>query len=199
VTTGRIGLIGGTFDPPHLAHLVLASIARYELKLDEVLFVPAGDPYRKASRPVSPSASRLRMVEEAIDGLPWASVSSIEIDRGGPTFTVQTLENLQSRGRDWWFLLGADALADLPHWKDPAKIMELARFGLAQRSNAAAIPEAVVEALPGIRERIDLIEMPQLGVSSTKLRQLVRDGRPTDFLLPKRVRVVIDELGLYAS
>lgn len=199
MTKGRIGLLGGTFDPPHLAHLVFASIARYELELDEVLFVPAGDPYRKVDHPVSPPESRLRMVEEAIAGLSWASVSTIEIDREGPTFTVQTLEHLRSRGGEWWFLLGADALADLPHWKDPAKIMELARFGLAQRSSVATIPETVVEALPGIQERIDLIEMPLLGVSSTDLRQLVRDGRPTEFLLPKKVRVVIDELGLYVS
>ena len=110
---------------------------------------------------------------------------------------MQTLEGLRSRGEHWWFLLGADALADLPHWKDPAKIMELTRFGVAQRSSTAAIPEAVVESLPGIQKRIDLIQMPQLAVSSTMLRRFVRDGRPTDFLLPKKVRAVIDELGLY--
>ncbi len=201
VTVRRTGILGGTFDPPHLAHLVLATNARHDLRLDEVLFVPAGAPYRKSARHVGPATERLRMVEAAIAGLPWASASAVEIERDGPTFATDTLEELVPGGGDWWFLLGTDALADLPHWKEPQRIVELARLGLALRPNqmdGLEIPEATLAAVPGIEARIDRIDMPLIEVSSTDLRARVRDGRPTDYLLPAPVRAVIDELGLYA-
>ena len=201
MTAKRTGILGGTFDPPHLAHLVLATNARHDLQLDEVLFVPAGDPYRKADRAVSPPATRLRMVEAAVADLAWASVSPVETERDGPTFTTDTLKELGAAGGDWWFILGTDALGDLPHWKEPRRIVELVRLGLALRPgqmDGLEIPEATRAAVPGIEARIDRIEMPLLEVSSTDLRQRVRDGRPTDYLMPAAVRAVVDELGLYA-
>lgn len=197
----RTGILGGTFDPPHLAHLVLATNARHDLMLDEVLFVPAGDPYRKADREVSPPAARLRMIEAAVAELPWAAVSTVEVDREGPSFTTDTLEELVAVAGDWWFILGSDALADLPYWKEPRRIVELVRLGLAIRpgqTDDLEIPQATRTAVPDIEARIDRIEMPLLEVSSTDLRQRVRDGRPTDYLLPAPVRAAIDELGLYA-
>ena len=200
--TRRVGILGGTFDPPHLAHLVLATNARHDLDLDEVLFVPAGNPYRKADRAVSPPEERLRMVHAAVDDLSWASVSTIEIERDGPTFTTDTLEQLTADGGDWWFILGTDALADLPHWRDPQRIVELVRLGLALRPgefDGLEVPAATRDAVPGIESRIDRIEMPLLELSSTDLRARVRDGRPTDYLVPAPVRAVIDELGLYTS
>ncbi|MDA0353339.1 MAG: nicotinate-nucleotide adenylyltransferase [Chloroflexi bacterium] len=197
----RTGILGGTFDPPHIAHLVLAANARHDLQLDEVIFVPAGDPYRKADREVTAPDHRLRMIEAAVADLPWASVSRTEIDRAGPTYTTDTLEEFVTAGGDWWFLLGADALADLPHWKDPARLVQLARFALAMRPGLIdhlEIPPATRAAVPGIEDRLDRIEMPLLEVSSTDLRTRVRDGRPTDYLTTPAVRAVIDELGLYA-
>ena len=197
----RRGILGGTFDPPHLGHLVLASNARHALQLDEVWFIPTGDPYRKAGRAISSREERLRLVEAAIAELPGARVSTIELDRDGPTYTTDTLRELAGEGGDWWFILGSDALGDLPHWREPATIVAQVRLALAWRpgSGELEIPQETLRAVPGIESRIDEVEMPLLEISSTDLRERVRDGRPTDFLLTPAVRAVIDELGLYAS
>ena len=200
MTPKRIGILGGTFDPPHLAHLVLATNARYDLQLDEVMFLPTGDPYRKADRDITQPDLRLHLLQTAVADLPWASVNTVEIERDGPTYTTDTLEALTANEDDWWFLLGTDALADLPHWKQPQRIAELARLGLALRpglSGAFDIPEATRVAVPGIEQRIDRIEMPLLELSSTDIRARLRDGRPIDYLVTPAVRALIDELGLY--
>lgn len=195
----RRGILGGTFDPPHIGHLVLAANARHDLQLDEVWFIPAGDPYRKAGRGVSPREVRLRMMEVQLAELPWAHVSTIELDRDGPTYTTDTLRELASNGGEWWFILGSDALGDLPHWREPATITEQVRLALARRPGIGEteIPAETLRAVPNIESRIDEIEMPLLEISSTDLRERVRDGRPTDFLVTPAVRAVIDELGLY--
>jgi nicotinate-nucleotide adenylyltransferase len=199
VSSLRRGLLGGTFDPPHVGHLVLAANARHDLQLDEVWFVPAGEPYRKAGRGVSPREVRLRMVEAQLAELPWAHVSTIELDRDGPTYTTDTLRELANDGGEWWFILGSDALGDLPHWREPATITEQVRLALARRPGVGEteIPAETLRAVPNIESRIDEIEMPLLEISSTDLRQRVHDGRPTDFLVTPAVRAVIDELGLY--
>jgi nicotinate-nucleotide adenylyltransferase len=195
----RRGIIGGTFDPPHLGHLVLAANARYDLQLDEVWFIPTGDPYRKAGRAITPRGIRLRMVESLIDGLSWAHVSTIELDRDGPTYTTDTLRELAGDGGEWWFILGSDALGDLPHWREPETIIEQVRLGLARRPGVGElkISSETLSAVPGIESRVDHVEMPMLGISSTDLRQRVREGRPTDFLVTPAVSALIDELGLY--
>ncbi len=197
----RRGVLGGTFDPPHIGHLVLAANARHDLQLDEVWFIPAGEPYRKAGRGVTPREVRLKMVEALLADLPWARVSTIELERDGPTYTTDTLRELASDGGEWWFILGSDALGDLPHWREPATIVEQVRLALARRPGVGEteIPAETLKAVPKIESRIDEIEMPLLEISSTDLRQRVRDGRPTDFLVPPAVRAVIDELGLYSA
>lgn len=198
----RVGVLGGTFDPPHLAHLVLAAAARRALRLDRVVLVPAGQPWRKADRAVTPAALRLRMIEVAVRAtLPWAEVSAIEVERGGPTYTVETLEALaaQQPGSEWWFVLGADALADLPNWHEPERLVARARLGLAQR--ALAPPEAPgfpgLPELPGLAERLDVVSMPPLTIAASELRRRVRRGLSTAPLLPAAVRRLVDELGLY--
>ncbi len=199
----RIGVLGGTFDPPHLAHLVLAAAARAALRLDRVLLVPAGDPWRKAGREVSPPAARLRLAEAAAGALPRVEVSAIEIERPGPSYTVETFEALAAAEPDaaWWFLLGEDALADLPRWREPRRLIGLARLGLARRAgsggDAAPGAEAAFAALPGLRERVDAAPMPPLAISASDLRGRVRRGEPTSPLLPAAVRRLADELGLY--
>ena len=199
----RVGVLGGTFDPPHLAHLVLAASARQALDLDRVLFIPAGEPWRKAEREVAPAEARLRMVEAAVADVPWAAVSAIEIERSGPTYTCETLEQLAAgEGGEWWLLLGEDALHDMPHWHEPARILAVARLAVARRRGDSqpvgevATPE-LRALLPGVEERIDIVPMPLLEISSTALRERVREGGSTEFLLPAAVRAVIDELGLY--
>ena len=194
----RVGVLGGTFDPPHLAHLVLAAAARRVLRLDRVVLVPAGDPWRKADRAVTQAQTRLRLVEAAAAALPWAEVSAIEVDRDGPTYTLDTFEELAAAKPDaaWWFLLGEDALADLPHWHEPERLVERVRFGLAQRPGAEPAA-ATLEALPELAGRVDLVPMPALDVSASELRRRVAREEPTTPLLPGAVRALIDELGLY--
>ncbi len=194
----RVGVLGGTFDPPHLAHLVLAAAARRELQLDRVVLAPAGDPWRKADRNVTPAQTRLRLVEAAAAALPWAEVSAIEVERAGPTYTLDTFEELAAAepGAAWWFLLGEDALADLPHWHEPARLMQRVRFGLAQRPGAEPAASSL-EALPGLADRVDVVPMPALDVAASDLRARVAKGEPTGPVLPAAVRRVLDELGLY--
>ena len=196
----RVGVLGGTFDPPHLAHLVLAASARRALRLDRVVLMPAGDPWRKERPDVSPASTRLRLVEAAAEGLPWAEVSAIEVERDGPTYTLDTFEALAAAEPDaaWWFLLGEDALADLPHWHEPERLIERVRFGLAQRPGTEPASRAL-DALPGLAARVDLVPMPALAVASRDLRARVARGEPTAPLLPSAVRRVIDELGLYRA
>ena len=194
----RVGVLGGTFDPPHLAHLVLAATARRVLKLDRVLLVPAGDPWRKADRAVTPSAERLRLVQAAVQLLPWAEVSAIEVERAGPSYSAQTMEGLAAEGGEWWFILGADALADLPHWHEPQWLIAQSRLAVAYRAGEPSlVPGETIEALPGIEERVDVLPMPRLDISSSELRERIRAGEPTEPRLPEAVRSVIDELGLY--
>ena len=201
----RIGALGGTFDPPHLAHLVLASAARRTLDLDRVLLVPAGDPWRKAGSGVSPAADRLALTRAAAeDTLPWAEVSEVEVRREGPSYTADTLEALQAEepGNEWWFILGWDALADLPNWRRPERILELARLALAERGDEAgdaALPPATAEAFPDLAGRVDRVPIPRLDVSASELRRRLRDGEPTAPLLPAGVRKLIAERGLYRA
>lgn len=195
----RIGMLGGTFDPPHLAHLALAEAARASLDLDRVIFVPAGDPWRKRDREVSPAAARLEMVLAAVEELPWVEVSAIEVDRAGASYTAETLAALVQPGQAWWFILGADALADMPFWREPHRILELARLAVARRPDTQGplVSSEVREALPDIEAHLDLVEMPLLEVSATEIRRRVRAGESTAGLVPPRVREVIDRLGLY--
>ena len=201
----RIGVLGGTFDPPHLAHLVLAAAARRALDLDRVLLVPAGDPWRKAGSGVSPAADRLALTHAAVEGvLPWAEVSEIEVRRPGPSYTAETLEELQAEAprNEWWFILGWDALADLPNWREPGRILELARLALAERgeaADAAPLPRETVEAFPDLAERVDRVPIPRLDVSASELRRRVREGEPTAPLLPAGVRRLVAERGLYRA
>lgn len=195
----RSGLLGGTFDPPHGAHLALAAAARASLDLDRVVFVPAGDPWRKAGRAVTPAAHRLEMTRALVEGLSWAEVSTVEVDRAGPSYTADTVEALAAgRGGEWWVILGADALADVEHWHEPSRIVAAARLGVAGRPGTPLEPSAKLRSLvPGIETRIDRIEMEEVDVSSTAIRALLRSGGAVGDAVPPSVLEVIRRLGLY--
>ena len=195
----RCGALGGTFDPPHLAHLVLAAVARQQLRLDRVVCIPAGEPWRKAEGHLSPPEARLRMLTAAVEPLPWAEVSAIEVERPGPTYAAETLRELTTGGDDdWWFIMGEDALADLPYWHEPRRLVSLARLAVASRPPRQLEISAQLRSLvPDIEQRIDVIEMPPLELSSTVLRRRIAAGEPTDVVLPEAVRRIADELGLY--
>jgi len=194
----RIGVLGGTFDPPHLGHLTLAAAARRALKLDRVVLVPAGEPWRKADREVTPAATRLQMTEAAAAPFDWIDVSDIELRRSGPSYSAETLEELAADGGEWWFIVGADALADMPQWHEPARVVAAARLAVAARGHVStSAPATLTKVVPAIEQRIDPVPMPWLTVSASELRQRVHEGGSTDLVLSSAVLQVIDEAGLY--
>ena len=195
----KLGVLGGTFDPVHLAHLVLAERAYEQLGLDRVHWLPAGDPWRKADRAVSPSEHRLAMVRLAIRGNPAFQVCSLELERKGPTYSVDTLAELGKKnpGSELMFLLGWDALEDLPNWHEPERLMQLARLAVASRSGERLAPDALDRLLPGLAARVVWIEMPRLDISGTELRRLAAAGDSLRYLVPEGVEAYIREQGLY--
>ncbi len=198
----RLGLLGGTFDPVHRGHLALARAARDELGLDEVLFLPAGQPWRKAGQMIASNEHRLAMLRRALEGEAAFQVSRLELERPGPSYTADTLEALRDdRPEDeLLFLLGEDALMDLPNWERPRLIPELARLAVARRADSS--PEALEEAerrLPGLGERIVWLNMSVVAVSATEIRERVREGQPIGGLVPATVEEYIRMQGLYST
>ncbi len=198
----RLGLLGGTFDPVHRGHLALARAARDELGLDEVLFLPAGQPWRKAGRMIAANEHRLAMLRLALEGEAAFQVSRLELERAGPSYTADTLEALKDdRPEDELFsLLGEDALMDLPNWERPQRILELASLAVARRADSS--PEALAEVerrFPGVRERVVWLKMPAVAVSATETRERVRGGQPIGDMVPATVGGYIREQGLYRT
>ena len=198
---GRIGVMGGTFDPIHLGHLILAEQARTHLGLDRVLFVPAGQPWRKEGRQVAPVAHRVAMVQAALAGDPYFEVSLVESEQARPSYTADTLAALRAQlgeGPELFFILGEDALADLPNWRDPARIVAQARLAVATRTGWTAAGTATLEQLiPDIRARLDPVPMPRVDISSTDIRRRVAAARSIRFLVPPAVAAYIAAHGLY--
>ena len=203
VSTRRtsVGVFGGTFDPVHLGHLILAEEARCALGLERLLLVPAAQPWRKSERAVTPAHHRLAMLRLAVEGDPYFDVSTVEIERGGPTYTVETLAALRAElglEAELFFILGQDALLDMPHWRDPAGILRLARLGVAARGGRLSADLTALEpVLPGIGGRVAAVPMPRIEVSSTEIRRRVREGGSIRFFVPPPVAAYIAEHGLY--
>ncbi len=198
----RLGLLGGTFDPVHRGHLALARAARDELGLDEVLFLPAGQPWRKAGRMIASNEHRLAMLRRALEGEAAFRVSMMELERPGPSYTADTLEALRDdRPEDeLFFLLGEDALMDLPNWARPQRILELARLAVVRRADTSA--EALEETerrVPGLGERVIWLKMPVVAVSATEIRKRVYGGQPIGDLVPATVEEYIRKQGLYRT
>jgi nicotinate-nucleotide adenylyltransferase len=198
----NLGVLGGTFDPPHVGHLRLADVAIEHLGLDKLLFVPAGDPWRKEGQPLTPGEHRLEMTVLAVDSLPRMDVSTLELDRPGPSYTVDTLAELLARyGQDTelYFVLGQDALFDMPNWKDPHRIIALARLAVALRSPGRDLELTELEkAIPGVSKRIAVLPMSFVDVSATAVREWARQGVSLGGLVPPAVEAYIKERGLYS-
>jgi len=195
-----VGILGGTFNPPHLAHLVCASEARAQLELDEVMLVPTGIPPHKEMDDEPGAAHRVEMCRLAIAGHEdWLSVSEIEVERAGPSYTVDTLREINARrpGDQLTFIVGGDMAWSLPSWKEPEAILGLASVAVAERAGARR--EEVRERLAGLAgaERIVYIDIPRLDISSSALRRRVRAGRSVDFLVTDAVGAYIQQGGLY--
>lgn len=207
----RIGLFGGSFDPVHVGHLVLAEQAREQLALDRVLWVPAARNPHKARAAVAPGEERLAMLRLACEGQPAFLPSAIELEREmastapgrgpGPSYTVDTLEALHAAApeAELYLLLGTDALVGLPSWRSPERVLELARPAVMGRPGRAPELAALERALPGLSERLRRIEAPSLEISATDLRRRAAEGRSLRYLVRDAVAAHIAERGLYAG
>lgn len=198
----RIGLFGGTFDPPHFGHLVLAEWARVRLRLDRVVFVPAGTPPHKRGRPLTDAALRLALTRLAVRGNPAFTVSGFEARRAGPSFTVDTLRHFHTRqpGARFYLLMGADSLADFPNWHEPAEIARLATLVVAARPGpeGPAPGSRSHQLVPArARDRVVMLDNPIVAISSSALRARARAGRSLRYLVPDAVAAYTARHGLY--
>ena len=197
----NIGILGGTFDPIHIGHLVVAEEARTKLGLSEVLFVPAGQPWLKQARDITPAAHRVEMVRRAIADNPYFKLSTLEVDHPGPSYTVDTLTLLQdqlSSQASLFFILGRDTLAELPLWKEPRKVIQLCRLVVPPRLGSRDLRH-LEEAIPGLLDKVIQLDMPVIGISSSGIRQRIAQGLPIRYLVPVEVEKYITEHKIYAT
>ncbi|WP_395657840.1 nicotinate-nucleotide adenylyltransferase [Nocardioides sp.] len=192
----RIGVMGGTFDPIHHGHLVAASEVQSWFDLDEVVFVPTGDPWQKSDRVVTAAEHRYLMTVIATASNPRFTVSRVDIDRDGPTYTIDTLRDLRAQlpGAELYFITGADALAEIFTWRDAAELFELARFVGCTRPGYTMDP-ATLATIP--EERVTMVEIPALAISSTDCRLRTGRGEPVWYLVPDGVVQYIAKHALY--
>jgi nicotinate-nucleotide adenylyltransferase len=189
----RVGVFGGTFDPVHAGHVVVATETRSQLGLDRVLLVVAGDPWQKRGRVVASAADRLALAAVAVDGIEGVEPSAIEIERGEASVTADTLEALSAPGRELFLVLGADAVANMPTWRRLDETRHLATVVVVERAGD------VHSEPPGPGWRVERVSIPRLDISSTDLRGRLRDGRPIDGLVPPQVVREIRRRGLYTD
>jgi nicotinate-nucleotide adenylyltransferase len=190
--TERLGVLGGTFDPPHVGHLVAALDSRAALDLDRVLLVVAGDPWQKRDRVVASARDRLALVTAAVAEIAGLEASAIEVEREGASVTADTLEALTEDDRDLFLILGADAVANMPTWKRLEDTSALASVVVVEREGEHAQP-------PGDGWRVHHVAIPRLDVSSSDIRARLAAGRPIDGLVPPAVVREITEKGLYTA
>jgi nicotinate-nucleotide adenylyltransferase len=199
----RLGLYGGSFDPVHLGHLILAEQCREQCALDEVWFLPAASPPHKAHRELTPGKARVEMLEFATAGHPEFVVNRMELQRGGTTYTVDTLQQLhdEDASRELFFLIGADSLSDLATWREPERIAELATVVAVNRGDRPLPQLDTLQTQLGekIASRVALASMPGIDLSATDIRRRVRDGKSIRYLVPRAVEIYIAEHGLYQN
>jgi nicotinate-nucleotide adenylyltransferase len=188
----RTGILGGTFDPIHIAHLHAGETALHGADLDRVLFMPAGEPWQKGDRALTPVGQRLEMTRLAIDGVERFEVDEREVHRDGPTYTVDTLLSFPA-GEELFLILGADAALGLPTWHRWETILEQARILVVPRPGTDL--SLITEVVPTAR----LLDMAALDVSSTLIRSMAAEGRPYRFLVPPQVHTYIEKTGLYTQ
>ena len=186
-----IGILGGTFDPPHIAHLAMAQAAYDQLGLDEIVFMPAGDPWQKSGYLVTPAIHRLAMTRLAASAAPYFVADDREVTRSGPTYTIDTVEEL---AEDCVLLLGADALRGVRSWKRAEDLIDLVSFAVVDRPSVAR--DDVDE---GVLAKCTWLEMPRIDISSTEIRSHVATGHTARFLVPEAVSAYIETNGLYIA
>jgi nicotinate-nucleotide adenylyltransferase len=197
----RIGVMGGTFDPPHTGHLILAEQARDQLNLDHVLWVPAGDPPHKQLLPISPITNRVEMVGLAIQDNDAFSISDVDIARSGPHFTVDMLELVvqQTDGSELYLVLGGDSLRDLSTWHEPQRLSRSALLAVMKRPEASFDLPALETVIPGISSRVTVLETPMIYISGSDIRERVMNGNSVRYLVPDTVGDYILRNRLYLA
>jgi nicotinate-nucleotide adenylyltransferase len=197
----KLGVLGGTFDPVHAGHIFVAEEARIRLNLDRVLFVPAGNPWLKTDREITPAVHRIEMVRLAIAKHEHFELSTVEVDRGGPSFTVDTVDELRQKTEytELYLLLGLDSFVELPLWKDAERLVTLCKLVVVPRYGPN-LPELgeVARQLGGMSaENVVTLDSPMIGISSSGIRDRVSRGLPIDYLVPGEVERYIIAHGLY--
>jgi nicotinate-nucleotide adenylyltransferase len=197
---GGIGVLGSAFNPPHLGHLALAQEALWQLGLSEVILVPTGEAPHKRIVDDPGRELRIAMTRLAAADDQRFSVSSLEVEREGPSYTYETLRLLAGeRGEtELVFVMGADAAVGLESWRNPGRVAELARLAVARRAGISDAEVAAVLRSLGAEDRATMLEMPQFGVSSSAVRERAREGRPLRYLVPEAVARFIEEKGIYS-
>ena len=201
----RVGILGGSFDPPHAGHLMIAREAMKRVGLDRVLFIPAGEQWLKEGQVVAPATHRLAMAHLLVGSTPHFSVSDMEITRPGPTYTVDTLRALRETSppdTEYFFILGEDSVADLPRWHNPQELVTLCRFIAMPRAGAEGRPDltAAYDAIPGLREKVTVLDdAPRLDVSSSSVRSMVKAGEDLSGLVPDNIVKYFTAHQLYRS
>lgn len=197
----KIGVFGGTFDPIHNGHLAIAEETRNRLGVAEILFVPAGSPWQKADLPISAVEQRVEMVRLAIADRPYCKLSTAEIDRPGPSYTVDTIAELLSQygaGAEFFFILGWDSLAEFPQWREPSRLVKMCYLVAVPRPGYLPPDlDSLEAAIPGISQRVVLLDKPQLDISATAIRQRIAMGDSIAHLVPGAVERYIKEHRLY--
>ena len=197
----KVGILGGTFDPVHLGHLIIAEEARYKLELAEVLFAPTGQPWLKANRSITPATDRLEMLRRALESNPYFRLSTVDLDRPGPTYSVDTIADLQKEleaETELYFIIGLDALAELPTWREPAKLADMCQIvGVTRPGRPNFDLSSLEPAIPQASHRIIILEVPQIDISSTEIRERVARGLPIRYQVPETVEQYIRERRLY--
>jgi nicotinate-nucleotide adenylyltransferase len=195
----RLGIIGGTFDPPHWGHLVLAQNGLAQLELDRVAFVPAGRPPHKPDQPITPVHHRVAMVELAVEDNAAFCLSRVDVERPGPHYTVDMLGLLQDAnpGAALFFLIGGDSLAEFGEWREPSGILHQARLGVMQRPGWEADLASLADKLPALEARLRWLDAPHLALSGTDLRRRVAEGLPIRYLVPDAIHAYVHRHQLY--
>jgi len=197
----KIGVLGGTFDPIHIGHLKVAEEVTARLNLSEIIFMPAGQPWLKGDNPISLAEHRVEMVRLAIAGKPYFKLSTIEIDRAGPTYTVDTMAELRRQlgsGHELFFILGWDNLIQLPEWQEPSRLIKLCRLVAVPRVDYPSPElESLDAAIPGLSQRVILLQSPQIDINASEIRQRVAQGLSIHHLVPEPVERYIKQHRLY--
>jgi nicotinate-nucleotide adenylyltransferase len=198
-SSAAIGVLGSAFNPPHLGHLALAQEALWQLDLEEVVLVPTGEAPHKRIADDPGREARMEMTRSAAADDSRFSVSPLEVEREGPSYTYETLEALaeERADRELVFVMGADAAVGLESWREPERVVELASLAVARRAGVSDPEVATVMRSLGCEERATMLEMPQFGVSSSAVRERARQGKPLRYLVPDAVAAFIEGEGIY--